>query len=721
MSHDLNQFTMVFPAAPHPLAFVRLNSDNTVTVISKSMEGGQGITTTLATFIAEELDAAVSQMRIEAGPGEPGNTSIYGNVLMGGIQGTGGQTGTQSSYMLYRMAGAAMRQMILGAAGARLGVESASLSIREGLVSHASSGRSLSFGDLAAEAMAWPVPDQAVPKSPDQFRYIGKHFPRIDNQEKIHGRTVFTSDLKLPGLLTAVIARPTRLGGKVGSFDATAALLVPGVRHVVQVPAGVAIVADDYGSAMAGRNLLRVDWDNQEAVRLGTEDIAAELRGLMEKPGLKALSIGDADAAMAEAATRLVGEYEVPYHAHATMEPMNGAMQVHAEGIEIWGGSQIFCFDAIFIAQAAGVAMDKIKLNQLPVGGTFGRRYGPEGAVWVELLSIIQAIHTDRPVKLMFSRADDFSVNTVYYRPAYCHRIEAGLDASGQLIALRHRIAGQSMLAGTLMAQGMITEGIDFMSVECSVDLAYQVPNQYVDLHSPTYPFRCSPTRFGGTLHNGFANESMIDEVAVALGVDPLEYRLSLLPEGNRERGCLELVRQASGWDAPLQPLPGVWRGRGVAVTPSHRSFSSCVAEVTVHPDQSWTLDRVVVAIDCGLVINPENLRSQMEGSVAFAVSLGRYGAVRIEDGEAQEQSFADYRIVRMQDMPKVEAHFVVSTQGPSGAGETIGSSVIPAIANALAQATGVRVRKLPLQLPGEPVEPRWSAPAPLNTFARAK
>lgn len=272
------------------------------------------------------------------------------------------------------------------------------------------------------------------------------------------------------------------------------------------------------------------------------------------------------------------------------------------------------------------------------------------------------------------------------------------------------------------MAQGMINNGIDFMSVECSVDLPYTVPNQYVDLHSPTIPLRPSPTRFGGTLHNGFANECMLDEVAAMVGADPIDYRLQLLPPGNRERGCLELVREKSGW---LQPLAagtgGIRRGRGVAVTPSHRSYSACVAEVSVGRDNSWSIDRLVVAIDCGLVINPDNLRAQIEGASAFAVSLARYNAVTVKDGVAQETNFDQYRIVRMHTMPKlIEGHFVASQQGPSGAGETIGSSVIPAIANALFNATGIRVRTIPLRLPNEPEEGGWQRPARLNTFAGA-
>lgn len=718
MAHaEQGQDTFLFDFPANPLAYIRLEADDTVTVISKSMEAGQGIHTTHATLVAEELDATPAQMRVVAAPGEPGITGPYGNVLMGGIQGTGGQTGTQSSFLMYRKAGAAMRQMLLRAAAEALAVPQGALTIEQGEVRHTDSGQHLRFGALAAAAMAQPVPESVTLKTPDQFVYIGRHFPRVDLADKVRGKTVYTQDLVLPGMLVALVERPSRLGGKVERFDASAALRVPGVRHVVRIGAGVAVVAEGYWAAEKGRQLLRIDWDNNAADRSDTRHISLDLNALLDEPGTLAKALGDVNAAAASATRTLRADYEVPYQAHAAMETLNGVMQVTDQGIEIWGGSQIFGFDSIFITQAAQIPIERVRNHTLPVGGTFGRRYGPDGALWIELLEIIRAIGTQAPVKLMLSRADDFSVNTVYYRPGYAHRIEASVDAQGRLIALKHRIAGQSMLAGTLMAQGMVHEGIDFMSVESSVDLPYQVPNQRVELHSPTVHLHASPTRFGGTLHNGFANECMIDEVAHALRRDPIELRLELLPAGNRERGCLELARAQAGWDQPLAAGPaGARRGRGVAVTPSHRSYSACVAEVTVHADQSWQIDRLVVALDCGLVVNPKNLRSQIDGGCAFAISLARYNEVTVKDGVAQETNFDQYPMVRWHTMAKrIEACFVASNQPPSGAGETIGSSVVPAIANALFNATGVRLRKLPLRLPGERAEGGWERPARLN------
>jgi isoquinoline 1-oxidoreductase beta subunit len=714
-----SQETFVFPAEPKPLAFVRLNTDNTVTVFSKSLDAGPGIHTTYATLVAEEIDASPAQMRIASAPAGVGEHALYGNGMAGGIQGTGGQSGAQSSYMMYRMAGAAMRQMILAAAAKRLGVAAGQLSIQGGVVSHVASGRSLHFGDIAAHAMAESVPTEVKPKDVKDFVYIGKHFPRVDEHDKIHGKTVYTQDIRLPGMLVAVVQRPPRLGARVASVDASLARKQPGVLHVVQIPAGVAVVASDFWTADTARKLLRLTWDNSGSLRVNTRAISQELHAMLDEPGAEVLRLGDADTAMSAAQRRIVADYEVPYQYHASMETLDGVMQVRADGIEIWGGSQVFGFDSLSMARTAGVPAEKMKLNVLQVGGAFGRRYGPEGSVWLELLHIIKALGTSKPVKLMMSREDDMSLNTTYLRPGYVHRVEAGIDAKGRLIALRHRIAGQNMLTGTLLIRDKINDGIDYVSVEPSVELPYQVPNQYVDLHSPEIALKSSPTRFGGTLHNGFANESMVDEVARAVAANPLQYRLDMLPPGNRERGCLELVAKKSGW---FQPLPagaeGTRRGRGVAVTPSHRSYSACVAEVTVHADKRWTIDRLVVAIDCGLVINPDNLRGQIEGAAAFAVSLGRYSAVSVRDGEAMERYFNECRITRIHTMPKVEGYFVPSVQGPSGAGESIGASVIPAIANALADATGLRLRTLPLRLPGEPPEADWERPARLNKIA---
>ena len=715
------QATIVFPAEPNPLAFVRLNDDDSVTVICKHMEMGQGVHTGLATLVAEEIDAAVAQMRVEAAPGQAGPNATYGNALIGGIQGTGGQTSMQASYMTMRMAGAAMRRMILAAAAKRFEVEAGGLSIAQGVVTHAASGRRARFGELAADAMAMPVPKNVVPKDAADFTYVGKHFPRVDASDKIHGRTVFTQDLKLPGMLVAVIARPTRPGAKVAGFDATQALQFHGVKHVVQVPCGVAVVATNFWSAYEARDKLQIEWDNSGAERFSSASIAAQFKGLLDQPGMVALKVGDADAALAAAAQRLTADYEVPYTTHATFETMNAVMQVRAGGIEIWGGSQIFAIDGNYLAHAAGIPPEKIKLNLLSTGGSFGRRAGPQATVWLELYSIIKALGTELPVKLMYSREDDMSSPGACYRPGFAHRIEAGLDGAGKLVAWKHRLVGQSILAGTVMEQGLVRDGIDWLSVEASVDQPYDMPNAQLELHSPKLPINVSWLRSSGTFHNGFANESMIDELARAADADPLAFRLGLLSADKRERACLELAAAQAGWSRPLAAgAPGTRRGRGIAVVPAHRSYGAAVVEVTVAADQSYAVDRIVCALDCGLVINPDNVIAQMQGGVGFALSMARFSEITFKDGEVEQKFYSDHHITRMHTMPRIECHLVPSAEGPSGAGETTAASIAPALANALADATGVRLRRVPLRLPGEPPEEHWDVPAQLNTFRGA-
>jgi isoquinoline 1-oxidoreductase beta subunit len=355
-------------------------------------------------------------------------------------------------------------------------------------------------------------------------------------------------------------------------------------------------------------------------------------------------------------------------------------------------------------------------------GGSFGRRASPQGVPGNEVISILKALGTSLPVKLMYDRTDDMSGQHNFYRPAFVHRIEAGLDAKGKLVAWRHRSAGQSILIGTLMEQAMVHEGIDWMSVEGAQDQAYQIPHARLELHSPVYPIRPSWLRTSGVFHNAFAIEVMLDEVAAKAGLDPVTLRLQLLPEGSRERGCLTLAAEKSGWFAPLAAgATGEKRGRGVAVAPAHRSYGAMVMEVTVSADgKSYRIDRVVAVMDCGLVINPDNVVSQMEGSVGFGLSMARFGEITLQDGVVQQNFFSDYHITRMHTMPPVESWLVPSAQGPSGASETIACVVAPALANALAQATGKPFRQVPLRLPDEPPEV-WDVPAKVNTFNGAK
>ena len=464
--------TIVFPAVTDPLSFIRLNDDDTVTVISKNMEMGQGIYTGLATLVAEELDARRDQIQIVAAP----IGQAYGNVLMGGGQGTGGQTSVQAGYLLMRQAGAAMRQMILSAAAGRWSTDVSSLTIDQGVVRELAGKRTARFGELAKDAMAQPVPGAVTLKDPSRFIYIGKAFARLDGADKIRGKTVFTQDLKLPGMLTAVIARPTRAGATVSSFDASKALSFPGVRHVVQVPAGIAVVADDFWTALQGRELLEIEWNLSQAFRKSSADIYAELKTLVDSDGgLTAVARGDVASAWPGAASTVSSYFQVPYQAHAPMETMNIILQLRDGALQAWGGLQMVSLDQLLLSQAAGITTNKVTVHMQVTGGSFGRRATAHSIPGIEALSIIQALNLDLPLKLMYDRSDDMAGPHNAYRPAFVHRIDAALDAQGSLLAWRHRLAGQSILTGTLMESAMVREGVDFMSVEGGVDQAYDI------------------------------------------------------------------------------------------------------------------------------------------------------------------------------------------------------------------------------------------------------
>ena len=717
-SEQIPGTTIVFSAEPNPLAFITLNDDNTVTIVAKHMEMGQGIYTGLATLVADELDADRAQIRVVAAGINP---AVFGNPLMGGAQGTGGQTSIQASYLAMRSAGAAMRQMLINAAAKRWVVDPSSLTVSHHVVKEVAGPRLATFGELAQDAMAMPVPTVITLKTPAQFSYIGKAFARLDAADKIRGKAVFTQDLKMPGLLTAVIARPKRPGEQVASFDASAALAFLGVRHVVQVPAGIAVVADDFWTALEGRERLRIEWDLSQAFRKSSDDIYAELEALVATPGAIAANTGDVDTALAGAATRMDCTFQVPYHTHAAMETMNLIVQLHNGVLDAWGGMQLVAMDQFMMSQAAGIAPDKVNFHMQITGGSFGRRASPHGVPGAEAISIVKALNTELPVKLMYDRPDDMAGAHNYYRPAFVHRIEAGLDAQGRLVAWRHRSAGQSILIGTMLEHGMVSHGIDWMSVEGAQDQAYEIPNARLELHTPVYPIRPSWMRTSGVFHNAFAIEVMLDEVACRIGVDPVEFRRQLLPQGSRERACLELVAQKAQWSEPLAAgAVGTRRGRGVAVAPAHRSYGAMVIEVTVAADgQSYAIDRVVAVLDCGLVINPDNVISQMEGSVGFGLSMARFGQITFTDGVVDQNFFSDYHVTRIHTMPDVQSYLIASEQGPSGASETVACVVAPALANALAMATGQAQRKIPLTLPGEVTLP-WAVPAGLNTFAGA-
>jgi len=676
-----------------PNAFVRIGTDNRVTVIVKHLEMGQGTYTGLPTLVAEELDADWGQIRVE---GAPADAKRYNNLFWGPAQGTGGSTAIANSWEQLRKAGATARAMLVSAAAQRWGVQPDSLTVSRGTVLHKTSGRKASFGQLAADAAKLPVPAEVKLKDAKDFVYIGKRAPRTDSRAKSTGTAMFTQDVKLPGLLTAVVAHPPRFGAKVKSFDAAKAKAVKGVTDVVAIPQGVAVLAGDFWTAKKGRDALAVEWDETGAFKLGTAEIMAEYRKLARTPGLPARKDGDVNGALAGAAKTLEAAYEFPYLAHAAMEPMNCVVKLGANACEVWNGEQLQTGDQAAVAGIMGLKPEQVSLHMLYAGGSFGRRANPHSDYVVEAAAIAKAINGRAPVKLVWTREDDMRAG--YYRPLNYHALKAGLDAQGNIVAWHHRIVGQSILTGTAFEGAMVKNGIDATSVEGASTLPYAIANLGVELHSPKMGVPVQWWRSVGSTHTAFSTETFLDELAAAGGKDPYELRRALLAKHPRHKGVLELAAQRAGWGKPLAQAKGAQRGRGIAVHESFNTFVAQVAEVTVR-DGKLKVDRVVCAVDCGVAVNPAVIRAQMESGIAYGLTAALYGAITLKDGAVEQSNFHDYAPLRMNEMPRVEVHIVPSEEKPSGVGEPATPVIAPAVANAVFAATGKRVRSLPIKL----------------------
>jgi isoquinoline 1-oxidoreductase beta subunit len=673
-----------------PNAFVRIGEDNTVTVIAKHLEMGQGTYTGLATLVAEELDAAWSQIKVE---GAPADAKRYNNLLWGSNQGTGGSTAMANSYEQMRRAGATARFMLIAAAAADWRVPAKEITVKNGVVSHAGSQHQASFGELAAKAAAQPVPEPEDIKLKDakDFVYIGKQAPRQDSKPKINGSAQYTSDITLPGMLTAVVARAPRFGASVKSFDATAAKAIAGVVDVVAIPHGVAVLAKDFWAAKKGRDALKITWDESRAFKLSSSDLLAHYKNLARSPGAVAHQTGDAEKAMGRAAQRLEAAFELPYLAHASMEPLNCVVKLDAHQCEIWNGEQSQTSDQNNVARFLGIPPENVKIHMLYAGGSYGRRSNPGSDYVLEAVQIAKAINGRAPVKMLWTREDDMRAGQ--YRPLFYHTLRAGLDAQGNLVAWQHRLVGQSILA----AAGF-KGPIDFTSVEGAANLPYAIPNRLVDLHTPKYPVPVQWWRSVGSSHTAFSTEVFFDEVAHAAGKDAVALRRALLQNQPRHLAVLELAAQKSDWAKPLAAKPGVRRGRGIALHKSFNSVVAQVAEVSVKADGNFKVDRVVCVVDCGVAINPSIVKAQMEGGIGFGLSAALHGAITLKDGHIEQANFDDYRVLRMSEMPQVEVHILPSSANPSGVGEPGVPPIAPAVANALFAATGKRLRQLPFQ-----------------------
>jgi isoquinoline 1-oxidoreductase beta subunit len=680
-----------------PNAFVRIAPDDTVTVVIKHLDMGQGNTTGLATILADELGADWKTVRTEFAPAD---ATLYNNSLMGPIQGTGGSTAVANSWFQLRKAGAAAREMLMAEAAFRWKVPVSEITVADGVVRHAASGRQARFGELAASAASLPVPSEPRLKDPSEWKLIGQTVPRLDSVAKTNGSAIYSLDIRRPNQVTAVVARAPRFGATVKGFDAAAARTVAGVLDVVQVPTGVAVIARDTWAAMKGREALTVTWDDSTAETRSSEAILAEYRERAKGPGLTASERGDPQAALKGAAKVIEAEFTFPYLAHAAMEPLNATIERAADGgYDVYAGFQFQTVEQATMAAILGVTPDRVRLHSNWAGGSFGRRATPTADYLAEAATVLKASGEKAPVHLVWTREDDMAGG--YYRPTVLHKVRAGIDAKGAVVGWDHVMVGKSIMIGSPFEAMIVKNGIDSTTVEGASDTPYALPAYRFGVHNGREGVPVLWWRSVGHTHTAHVMEVMIDELAHAADVDPVAYRLSLLAQAPRLSGVLKLAADKAGWSAKAQNKPQEkGRGLGVAVHESFGSYVAMVADVTAQ-DSGIRVNRIVAAVDVGIPVNPDVIRAQVEGAVGFALSAVLRNRITLKDGQVQEHNFDAYEPTRMSEMPKVEVHIVPSQAAPTGIGEPGVPVLAPAIANAVFSATGQRLRALPLDLSG--------------------
>jgi isoquinoline 1-oxidoreductase subunit beta len=660
-----------------PNAWIRIDADGTTTLVVGQAEMGQGVHTALPMILAEELDADWASVRVEQAPAD----ARYGNSLLGGEQLTVGSASVRGFWEPLRKAGATARAMLVAAAAAEWQTTAESLRTAAGTVIHPD-GRRLPYGRLTARAGAMAAPSHVPLKKPEEFRLVGKSVPRLDLPLKVNGRATFGIDVQLPGLLTAVVARCPTLGGKVKSVESADALRVPGVRHVVQISSGVAVVADGYWSAKRGRDALRVQWDEGKLATLDSADMRARFATRAAETGLEAQSVGDVRAALAGASKTLEAEYDLPFLDHAPMEPQNATAHVSADRCIVWAPTQGPTAARETAARITGLPKEVVEVHTTLLGGAFGRRAGVVDFV-VDAVEASKAIRA--PVKVIWSREDDLGHGA--YRPMSYHRLAAGLDASGRPTAWTHTIVTPS-----IFGQWEELKGVDGAAVGGARGQPYVVPNVLVRWIRQEDGVPLGTWRSVGNSANTFVVEGFIDELAAAAGIDPYRYRHQLLEGNPRLRTVLELAAEKAEWGTPLPP----GRGRGIGLVRMGGSVCAQIAEVSVGSDDTLRVHRVVCAVDCGIVVNPDGLRAQVEGGIMFGLSAALSEAITIRQGRVEQSNFHDYPILRIDAAPRIDVHIVASGAPPTGAGEFAVPPIAPAVANAIHAATGARVRALP-------------------------
>jgi isoquinoline 1-oxidoreductase beta subunit len=676
------------PSIP-PSAFVQIDSNDTVTIISKHIELGQGSYTGLATVVADELDCDWAKVRVVSAPVNP---ALYGNSRIGGVQVTGGSTSLANSWDQLRLAGATARAMLLQAAAKRWNVDSADVRVEHGRLVHAGSGRSGSFGQFAAEASRLPPPRNVSPKTPAEYQLIGKDrsVARVDTVDKVTGRAKYTIDIQEPGMLTVLVARSPRFGGKVATFDAAAALKVEGVVAAKQITNGIAVYAKSTWPAIKGRQALSIQWDYSAAENRGTKQMLASYSKLAETSGALHNAKGDVVAALKEGVI-VEAEYQFPYLAHAPMEPLDGFMTWDGETVKARYGCQAPGFDQPAIAQIFGVSHDKVTIETMLAGGSFGRRAQIGSHLAVELAEITKAIGPNRPIKLVWTREDD--IRGGHYRPLMVHRLKAAIR-DGNIVAWSSTVAGQSYVKGSPVEKMLMPQGIDSAMTEGASELLYDIDNFRCDAHIDPCLVPTHFWRSVGHSHTGYAVECFVDMLLQKTGKDPVTGRLAMMNSTPRAAAVLRAAAAAAHWDGPMVDQG---RARGVAVVESFKTYVAEIAEVSIDANGDPKVHKIWAAVDAGTAVNPDVIRAQVEGGIGFALGHALYAEVPLENGTPTVSNFYDYRSLRINEMPDIEVVIVASQEKPTGIGEPPVPPCAPAVANALARLGHERPTRLPM------------------------
>ena len=678
-------------AAINPFdGYVKIDADNHTTIYSAHMDMGQGIYFCDATLVQDELDADWTTLTVDGGFG---NDRLYGNIAWGGtIQGTGGSTGTFSSWERYRKAGAMARTMLIAAAAAAWKVPAHEIVATKGVLSHAS-GKSASYGAMAAAAAHMPVPQSVVLKTRKDWLYIGDAaLPRYDSARKAEGRQNFTIDVHLPKMLTAVMIHPPRFGATLKSFDASKAKKVKGVVDVVAIPRGIAVVATGMWEALQGRAQVTAEWDESHIEGRSSPDILAEYQASADRGGeAVAKNIGDVAAALAAPGGRIIeARYEFPYLAHAALEPLNAVARMNENGtLEVWGGHQMPDIYQAAAAKVAGIPVEKVILHVMKTGGGFGRRAVTDADIIVEAVGVAKAIGWKAPVKVQWAREDDMRGGR--YRPAFVHKLKAVFDNQGALVGLHDTLVGQSIMKGTPFAVAYVKNGVDATSVEGMANQPYAIPNFRVDLTTPESKVPVLWWRSVGSSHTAYALECFMDELAEAAGKDPLAFRLALLQDKPRHVAVLKLAAEKAGWGKPLP----AGHAHGIALAESFQTYVAQVVEVSME-GKNVKVHRVTCAVDCGIAVNPDQVKAQMQGGIGFGLGAILKSQITFHHGKVVQGNFDTYQVLALNEMPQVEVHIVPSDEHPTGVGEPGVPPIGPAVANAVYQLTKTRLRSLP-------------------------